>query len=54
MRSRRAANARLIAAVPELLAALKRLVLLADDDWNGVQNDDLDAARALIARIEKD
>lgn len=42
-----AANARLIAAAPCLLAALKGVLLVADR-----QTDEFDAARAAIARAE--
>ena len=51
--SESAANARLIAAAPELLAALKQLTgEVTDLERNRVRESAVDAARAAIARAE--
>ena len=44
------ANARLIAAAPDLLAALKSLLLSFDDDRSLFNRDGWEAARAAIAK----
>jgi len=46
-------NAHLIAAAPDLLAALKRLVDIFDDDLIAIENpSSMDAARAAIGKAE--
>jgi hypothetical protein len=46
------ANARLIAAAPELLAALKRMFCVASVELTGRRDDVLEQARAAIAKAE--
>ena len=51
------ANARLIAAAPELLKALKNMVrewieIVGDEDVNGTPADTLERAKAAIAKAE--
>jgi len=46
-----AANARLIAAAPDLLEALERLCRVASVELTGKRDDVLDQARAAIAKV---
>ena len=46
----RMANARLIAAAPDLLAALEGAIRLIDETWAGCERPELIAARATLAK----
>jgi len=47
------ANARLIAAAPDLLEALKNLVAIYDDEF-GIVAPEMDAARAALSKADPD
>ena len=45
-------NARLIAAAPDLLAALLACVALVDETWKGCERPELIDARAVLAKVQ--